>query len=852
MFCKRCGKAGKASAPVCGRGGRRAGFPEPSRERKAMEWRGCPMERFRLADLVDVERLQRMIDSLYDAGGISVTILDGDREILVASGGPDACLRYHHGNPETHRRCRRSDAAAEKFLAEASLPDGRVKRRYKCENGLWNVAVPLVVREMHLGTLFLGKFLLAEEEPDMEFFRRQAAAFGFPEKEYLEAIEAVPRFSSERLDAMLRYYMDLVATLVDLSLARIEATEVSEALRESEERYRDLFDTLDQGVVYQNASGEIVAANAASQRILGLSLAQLQGRTSMDSRWSAVRKDGLPFPGEEHPAMVALRTGRAVRNVLMGVFNPQEEAFRWIDVSAHPRTRPGATEPFEVYTTFMDVTERWKALEAVKEKTEEAEQFFLSALDLLCIADTEGRFLRLNAEWEHTLGYSLDDLMGRFFIEFVHPEDVQATLDVISTLGNQKEVLNFINRYRCKDGSYRWIEWRSFPAGRRIYAAARDVTVRREMEEALRESRDRYRLLFERMLDGFALHEILLDGEGKPRNYRFLEVNPAFERLTGLRGEDIQGRTVLDVLPGTEPHWIEAYGRVALSGETLQFRNYARALGRWFEVSAFSPRHGHFATIFTDVTEQERGREERERLIAELERKNEELERFTYTVSHDLKSPLITVKGFLGLLEQDLAAAKPDLVRKDMERIGEAADRMALLLDDLLELSRVGRVVNPSALHSVEELVHRALEAVSGRLAERDVVVAVLPGLGDVYGDGPRLVEVFQNLLENAAKYMGEQENPRIEIGVMRREDGIVYYVADNGIGIEPRYRETIFGLFNKLDPRSEGTGIGLALAQRIVEVHGGQIWVESEGKGKGSVFCLRFPSAPRIGGDDV
>jgi PAS domain S-box-containing protein len=470
------------------------------------------------------------------------------------------------------------------------------------------------------------------------------------------------------------------------------------------------------------------------------------------------------------------------------------------------------------------------------------EQFFLSALDLLCIADMEGRFLRLNAEWEHTFGYRLDELMGRCFVEFVHPEDVQATMNALSTLSNNKEVLNFVNRYRCKDGSYRWIEWRSFPTGRKIYAAARDITARREMEEALRESRDRYRQLFESMLDGFALHEILLDEKGKPRDYRFLEVNPAFERLTGLRGEDIRGRTVLEVLPQTESHWIEVYGGVALSGEALQFRNYSRALDRWFEVSAFSPRHGYFATIFTDITEQERGREERERLIAELERKNEELERFTYTVSHDLKSPLITIKGFLGLLEQDLAAAKPDLVRKDMERIGEAADRMALLLDDLLELSRVGRVVNPPAFHSVEELVRRALEAVSWRLAERGVVVEVLPGLGEIYGDGPRLVGVFQNLLENAAKYMGEQENPRVEIGVMHREDGIVYYVADNGMGIEPQYRETIFGLFNKLDPRSEGTGIGLALVRRIVEVHGGKVWVESEGKGKGAVFCLRFP----------
>lgn len=813
------------------------------------------MKRCRLADLVNVARLQRMVDSLYAAGGVSVTILDQEQNILVASGGPDACLRYHQTNPDTCVLCRRSDTGGVPFAEVSSFDGHGEKWKYRCENGLWSMAVSLVARGVRLGTLFLGKFFLAEEEPDMAFFRRQAAMYGFPEKEYLEAIEKVPRCPSEHLDAMLRCYADFVATLVELSLVRMEAAEALEALAESEARYRDLFDTLDQGVVCQNESGEVVTANAAAQRILGFSLAQLQERTPLDSRWHSVREDGSPFPGEEHPAMVALRTGRAVRNVLMGIFNPLEKKHRWFDVNSRPRTRgtePGEKKAFEVYTTFMDVTERWKVLEALKEKTQEVEQFFLSVLDLLCIVDMEGRFVRLNVEWEYALGYGLDELEGQFFIGFVHPEDVQATLDAMDTLCRHKEILDFVNRYRCRDGSYRWLEWRAFPRGGRIYASARDITVHREMEAALRGSRDRYQFLFEGMLDGFALYEILLDTEGIPRNYRFLEVNPAFERLTGLRRENVLGRTVLEVLPETESYWIEAYGRVALTGEALQCKNYTKALDRWFEVSAFSLGNRQFATIFADVTERERGREEREDLIGELERKNGELERFTYTVSHDLKSPLITIKGFLGLLERDLAAAEQDLIQKDMKRIGEAADRMASLLEDLLELSRVGRVVKPPGYCSMEEVVRRALGNVSGRLAERDVEIGIRPDMGDVYGDTSRLVEVFQNLIDNAVKYMGDQEQPRIEIGRTQRDGETVYYVADNGIGIEPRYRETVFELFNKLEARSEGTGIGLALVKRIVEVHGGRIWVESEGKGKGSFFCLTLPPGPRSGGGEI
>jgi PAS domain S-box-containing protein len=232
---------------------------------------------------------------------------------------------------------------------------------------------------------------------------------------------------------------------------------------------------------------------------------------------------------------------------------------------------------------------------------------------------------------------------------------------------------------------------------------------------------------------------------------------------------------------------------------------------------------------------------ERETLIRELAARNADLERFTYTVSHDLKSPLISIRGFLGYLEQDMAAGNQERLQDDLTRITQATDKMYRLLNELLEFSRVGRQRNPPETLPMGEIVNEARLLTDGRLAARGVEVVVAPHLPSVRGDRVRLVEVVQNLLDNAAKFMGSQPAPRVEIGV-RPGTEPVFYVRDNGQGIEAAYLEMVFGLFDKLDAQSDGTGIGLALVRRIVETHGGRIWAESDGPGQGTTFCFTLP----------
>jgi signal transduction histidine kinase len=235
---------------------------------------------------------------------------------------------------------------------------------------------------------------------------------------------------------------------------------------------------------------------------------------------------------------------------------------------------------------------------------------------------------------------------------------------------------------------------------------------------------------------------------------------------------------------------------------------------------------------------------EREDLIKELEDKNAELERFAYTVSHDLKSPLITIRGFLGFLEKDAVAGNLDRLHADIARIAEATARMQRLLDELLDLSRVGRMSSLLEEVAFDQIAREAVELAQGRITARGVQVEIADNLPVVYGDRARLVEVVQNLVDNAVKFMGDQSNPRITLGVLDAErSGMpIFFVQDNGIGIEPDYHERIFGLFNKLDVKSEGTGVGLALVKRIIDSHGGHVWVESDGAGQGSTFFFTLP----------
>ncbi len=235
---------------------------------------------------------------------------------------------------------------------------------------------------------------------------------------------------------------------------------------------------------------------------------------------------------------------------------------------------------------------------------------------------------------------------------------------------------------------------------------------------------------------------------------------------------------------------------------------------------------------------------ERTQAAKVLQQKNQELEHFTYAVSHDLKSPLVTIQTFLGYLLQDQAKGAAEAVEKDIGFISTAAEKMSTLLEELLRMSRVGRLVNPPSQVSFAELVNDALEAVAGAIEKRGVEVQIIDKAITLRGDRTRLTEIWQNLIDNAVKYMGDQPTPRIEIGIKDSLQEQIFYVRDNGIGIDPRHSHKVFDLFQKLAPHTPGTGLGLALVKKVVELNNGRIWMESAGSGHGSCFLFTLPKA--------
>ncbi len=374
-----------------------------------------------------------------------------------------------------------------------------------------------------------------------------------------------------------------------------------------------------------------------------------------------------------------------------------------------------------------------------------------------------------------------------------------------------------------------------------LWGTQLDITALKSTEDALRRSDARTHALLDAVPD--MIFEI--NREGTILQYISSTADDAPAPL--VPPEQFLGKSIRDIVPSVADQTFFAIERVLESGRVYAFE-YPLLQGgknKTFEARVTYLSTNTVLIIVRDISLQKWIQNEHEKLIVELERKNAELERFTYTVSHDLKSPLITIKGFLGFLRDDANSGNLKRLEEDIQRISDAADKMQRLLNDLLELSRIGRLVNEMQSINFNELVSEVLELLHGRIhgSAVPIQVHVAAKLPEIHGDRPRLFEVLQNLIDNAAKFMGDQPQPRIEIGQEGMTgDGVpIFFVRDNGVGIDPRFKDRIFGLFNKLDPRTDGNGVGLALAKRIIEVHGGRIWVESE-LGKGATFYFTLP----------
>jgi PAS domain S-box-containing protein len=617
--------------------------------------------------------------------------------------------------------------------------------------------------------------------------------------------------------------------------------QAEEGLKASEEKFSMAFKTAPYAItITRIKDGNFIEVNDAFTPITGFSHEEALSGSSVGlglwvdvedrKRVIATLLDGRTVIGEEF--LFRRKDGR----IITGLFSA-----RIVSLNNEPC----------ILSSINDISDRKQAEATLRETTEYLKNLLDYANAPIIVWDPQFRITRFNHAFERLSGRTEQGVIGQH-LSILFPETSRNTsLDLIQKTftGERWEIVEIPILHMS--GETRIVLWNSAnivdPRGTIIstIAQGQDITGRKAAEDALRQSEEKYRILFTRMVEGSALHEMVYDTSQNPVDYRIVDVNPAFESIIGIKREEVIGKTSREAYGVDVPPYLDIYNRVTVTGQPEWFEVYFAPMNKHFAISAYSTRSGRFATIFEDITDRRQAEELRERLIGELEQKNAELERFTFTVSHDLKSPLITIRGFAGLIEDDAMKGDTVQLKKDIHRITDAADTMQSLLADLLELSRVGKVAHPPQNTSFGRISKEAVELLAGPLAERGVTVEIAPDLPDVYVDHARIREVMTNLIENSIKFFGIEERPVIRIGADRSGTNPVFFVQDNGIGINPRYLERIFNLFEKLDVSAHGTGIGLPIVRRIIEVHGGKIWVESEGPGKGTTFRFTLPGVP-------
>jgi PAS domain S-box-containing protein len=497
-----------------------------------------------------------------------------------------------------------------------------------------------------------------------------------------------------------------------LDQADEERRRAEAGLRQSAEQLQRLYNQAPCGYHSLDADGGLLAMNDTELSWLGYRREEVVGRKRItdlltpDSRerfrtmFPKLKERGeikdveFDFVRRDGSVMPVLLNATAVRDEADGAFSTRASVF---DISARKRAE------------------------------EERNRFFTLSLDLFCIAGFDGYFKTVNQSWEKVLGYTSEELLAVPYLEFIHPDDRPATSGEAERNSQGRNAISFANRYRCKDGSYRWFLWNATPVVERglIYAVARDITEQKRVEDSVRQL-----------------------------------------------NEDLRERT------------------------------------------------------------------------AQLEILNQELEAFSYSVSHDLRAPVRHISGFVDLLSRQDVGSDPKTHRY-LKFIAESARQMGELVDDLLSFSRMARTEMHVGRVPLAQLVAEARRELADSCVNRSVTWRV-EDLPEVTGDAAMLRLVFVNLLANAIKYTGRQPHAEIEVGSTPGTDENVVFVRDNGVGFDMKYVDKLFGVFQRLhrNDEFEGTGIGLANVRRIIHRHGGRTWAVGE-IGRGATFYFSIPRQP-------
>ena len=616
--------------------------------------------------------------------------------------------------------------------------------------------------------------------------------------------------------------------------------EMERALRETDQRFRLIVEgAKEYALLMLDPKGRVVSWNAGAERLKGYHAEEIVGQHH--SRF---------YPPED------VRAGKPERALQQALVEGQweDEGWRvrkdgsrfWANVIITPLHDAQGT-PLGFAKLTRDLTERRRA-EAVLRQNEERLRLMVDSVKdyAIIMLDREGRVISWNAGAERTKGYRAEEILGRHFSRFYPPEDVAQ--------GKPEWELERAMR----DGQFEDEGWRVRKDGSRFWAnvvitpvrdaqqvlvgfakVTRDATERRRAEAEIRRQRGFTEQLINSSTDGILAFD---------RECRYTLWSQGMARISGVTAEEVMGRPALEVFPffrdtGEDKHYATALEGRKVNAEGGRYSVHEPAAHVVLEAQ-YSPLVGDDGqvvgglAVVRDVTE-------RKRVEEELARSNAELEKFSYSVSHDLRAPLRAIDGFARALHEDYGPALNADGQRLIGVIRDNAQRMGQLIDALLNFSRAGRqqlVTTTVDLTALAQSVVDELRRTAGGVA---VEVSLQP-LPPITGDATLLRQVVVNLIGNAFKFSRHRTHPHVDIAAHREGDTVIYYVRDNGAGFDMRYKDKLFGVFQRLHhvEEFEGTGVGLALAQRIIDRHGGRIWAEAK-PNEGATFYFTLPSAP-------
>ncbi len=595
-----------------------------------------------------------------------------------------------------------------------------------------------------------------------------------------------------------------LAIVIDVT----ERQRAEKELRQSELKFRNLFETMAQGVIYQDSNGRITSCNRAAKRILGLTTSQLIGRTSIDPAWKAIHEDGSNFPGDMHPSMVALRTRREVSDVVMGVFNPDEDQYRWIVVHAVPQFRYGETKPFQVFTTFEDIT----GIKHAKEDIEAANMELLSINRI--IAATSG-LLDINKILEIVLDESLNIVgLDGGSIYLINPDD---TMQLAVQKGASEAAINELTANKVKVGEgLCGISARDHKV---IILPNRGAVLKFTTREAIRNEDLKFHAAFPLVTGGKCVGILCIftrtDRKPSGKKLKILEIISSQVALS------IQNAQLYSE---TKEYTVTLEKKVAKRTEELQENQEG------------------LINLVDDLN----------RVAAELEEANERLREldltksiFIASMSHEFRTPLNSIIGFSSILLEGWEGELSNDQKELIQIINVSGKHLLSLINDVIDISKIeaGKIeINISRFNS-KEVIDEVVSIIRTEIDAKGLSITVDAKDVEINTDRKRLFQCIMNLVSNAVKFTEEGE---INIIAKAINKELEISIVDTGIGIRKEDLPKLFGAFVRLDSplttKTSGTGLGLYLTHKLAkEVLKGEVTAESE-FGKGSKFSLRIP----------